>query len=266
MYLLAQLSDPHLVPPGERLFDRLDTVAMLRTALTSVRLLTPKPDGLLLTGDLAADGEPAAYAMLAELLREWDGPVYLLPGNHDDRAALRAAFANQACLGSSGPIHYAVDLDEYALIVLDTLVPGAEHGELDDAQLEWLAAALAARRRQRIVIAMHHPPFATAMPKLDAIGLRRGGDVLARLVMAHGGVAHIACGHVHRAVDTLWAGVSASTAPSTAHQIAADWTGRQPLAWTLEPSGYRVLALTPAGVVTHTLPAAQYAGPYRYGG
>ncbi|MGE4335456.1 MAG: phosphodiesterase [Pigmentiphaga sp.] len=265
MYLLAQLSDPHLVPPGSRLFDRLDTAAMLRAALTSVRLLRPRPHALLLTGDLAADGEPAAYAVLAELLRVWDGPVYLLPGNHDDRAALRAAFPTQPWLGTGGPIHYVIDLDAYALIVLDTLVPGAEHGELDDAQLEWLADALATRRRQRIVIAMHHPPFATGMPKLDAIGLRRGGETLARLAMAHGGVAHIACGHVHRAVHTLWAGVPASTAPSTAHQIAADWSGEQPLAWTLEPPGYRVLVLASEGVAAHTLPAAQYAGPYPYG-
>ncbi|MFA7394309.1 MAG: phosphodiesterase [Pigmentiphaga sp.] len=264
MYLLAQLSDPHLVPPGSRLFDRIDTAAMLRAALTSVRMLTPRPQGLLLTGDIAAAGEPAAYAVLAELLRDWNGPVYLLPGNHDDRAALRAAFTAQPWMGASGPIHYALDLDTYTLIVLDTLVPGAEHGELDDAQLEWLAEAMATRRRQRIVIAMHHPPFATAMPRLDAIGLRRGGETLARLIMAHGGVAYIACGHVHRAIDTLWAGVSAGTAPSTAHQIAADWTGRQSLAWTLEPAGYRVLALTPEGVVTHTLQAAQYAGPYPY--
>src|SRR5256885_7912122 len=53
--------------------------------------------------------------------------LYLLPGNHDDRDALRTAFPEHTWLRSEGFIQYAVDIGALRLIALDTVVP--DHSE-----------------------------------------------------------------------------------------------------------------------------------------
>jgi 3',5'-cyclic AMP phosphodiesterase CpdA len=47
---------------------------------------------------LVLDGEPAAYARLRALLRPLRPPVFVIPGNHDDRAALGDAFKDAGYL------------------------------------------------------------------------------------------------------------------------------------------------------------------------
>ncbi len=267
MVLVAQLSDPHVVAPGERWQGRVDTTGMLRAALVSVLACRPRPEALLLTGDLVASGQPQEYEALASVLEVWPGPLYLLPGNHDDRAALRAAFPQHAWLGAEGPVQYAVMLADRRLLVLDTQVPGEEFGALDAPQLDWLAGQLEAHAGERLWIAMHHPPFRLEVPGLDALGLHRGAHELERMLRAHGGVEQIICGYVHRSVDRLFGGALASCAPSTAYQHQLDWQGERPLAFNLEPAGYRLYALASGGgVAAHTVFAAQYAGPYAYEG
>ena len=56
--------------------------------------LDPQPDAVLLTGDLTDDGDPRSYARVRELLAPLAVPVHPIPGNHDDRDALREAFAD----------------------------------------------------------------------------------------------------------------------------------------------------------------------------
>ncbi|MGO9899340.1 MAG: metallophosphoesterase, partial [Solirubrobacteraceae bacterium] len=77
---------------------------------------------------------------MSRLLAELEAPVYVLPGNHDDRELLRSQFD---LAGSGGaPVHYSVELGPLRLVVLDTTRPGEVHGELDCVRLEWLDAEL----------------------------------------------------------------------------------------------------------------------------
>ena len=90
--LIAQLTDFHLRPPGRAANRVVETNMLAARAVRTLAALRPAPDAILLTGDLADRGEPEAYALLARLLeRAGVGPVFAIPGNHDDRAALHAA-------------------------------------------------------------------------------------------------------------------------------------------------------------------------------
>ena len=51
-----------------------------------------RPDHVVVTGDHTHDELPETYAAVRELLEPFLDRLWLLPGNHDDRAALRAAF------------------------------------------------------------------------------------------------------------------------------------------------------------------------------
>jgi len=69
--------------------------------------------------------------------------VFMIPGNHDARDAMRAAFPEHRYLPADGFLQYTVEGLPVRLIALDTLVEGKGHGELCDERLDWLEARLA---------------------------------------------------------------------------------------------------------------------------
>jgi Icc protein len=263
--LLAQLSDPHIREPGRLAYGRIDTAPYLRRAVEAVLRLRQAPDAVVITGDLVDFGRGVEYAHLAELLKPLPMPVYLLPGNHDDRDHLREAFPHLAYLGESGPIQYSVRIGHLQMIATDTSVPGQSRGELDADRLEWLAQALESSRDMPVIVAMHHPPFPTLIGHMDKIGLLSGAEALATLISRYPNVERIICGHVHRAIDIRFGGTIASVCPAPAHQVVLDLADDAPSAWILEPPAFRLHALDQNGqVVTHLSPVGQFDGPYPF--
>jgi 3',5'-cyclic AMP phosphodiesterase CpdA len=263
--LLGQLTDLHIREPGRLAYGRIDTAPYLERAVQSVLRLPQRPDALVLTGDLTDFGRAAEYEHLARLLAPLPMPFFLLPGNHDDRDQMRRSFPSHGYLGGSGPVHYAVQVGALRLLALDTAVAGASHGELDDGQLDWLDAQLAACRGQPVVVAMHHPPFSTLIGHMDRIGLLAGRERLEAIVARHPHVERIVCGHLHRAIDVRFGGTIASTSPAPGHQVCLDLAPDAASAWTLEPPGFRLHAWSSEGrLVTHLAAAGEFEGPYPF--
>ena len=265
--LLVQLSDTHIRLPGQLAYRRVDTAALLAQAIVSVLALPQAPVAVVVTGDLTDFGQPAEYAHLRALLAPLACPVYLMPGNHDDRAALRRAFPEHDWLQQSGEafLQYAVDLGGLRLIALDTSVTKAPHGELGPAHLAWLDAALAADRTTPTIVAMHHPPFATFIGHMDEIGLQQGGRELAAVIARHPQVERIVCGHLHRSIQARFAGTIAMTAPSTAHAVALDLATDAASEFAMQPPGYLVHAWSQTGdVASHLAFSGTFDGPYPF--
>jgi len=250
--LIAQFTDMHLKPQGTLTFGAVDTAAHLARCVAHVNALTPRPDAVLVTGDLTNDAEPEAYALLRDLLAPLPMPVYLIPGNHDDRAGLRAAFPDHAYLPDGDFLHYAVENHAVRLIGLDTIVPGEAGGEMCDARIAWLAETLAAAPERPTVVFMHHPPFPTGIAFMDAMGLD-GRDAMAAVVRRHGQVERVLCGHLHRPIQVRWAGTIAATAPATAHQVDLALSDDAPAHWVMEPPAVQLHLWRPeTGVISHT--------------
>lgn len=249
--LLAQISDPHIVGEGELAYGRVDTPRMLARCVQSLLAQPHRADAVVVTGDLTDHATAAEYALLRRLLAPLPMPVYLCVGNHDDRAELRRAFADHPHLaGEDGFVQYAVDVGALRLVVLDTLVPGAPGGALCERRLQWLDRTLAASPRPT-VIAQHHPPFATGLTVMDAMGLADPA-ALAQVVRRHPHVERIVCGHVHRTAHARFAGTTASICPSSAHQLQLDLVPGADIRFTYEPAGYQMHWWNGAGLVTHT--------------
>ena len=106
--LIAQITDMHVKPRGEMLLDQFDSYSALERAIERINGCSPLPDLLVATGDLAADGRREEYAALRDLLDGARMPYLLIPGNHDDRENLRAAFAEQPW-EDGGFLLYAVE-------------------------------------------------------------------------------------------------------------------------------------------------------------
>ncbi len=259
--LIAHISDPHVVAPGALLYGRVDTAAMLARAVADLNSLEPPPEIVVITGDLVDKGEAAEYDHLRRLLAPLPMPVFVIPGNHDAREQLRAAFAGDGYLPRDGFLQYVIEDRPVRLVALDTLVPGEGGGELCADRLAWLDRMLAAKPRQPTAVLMHHPPFATGIERMDRAGLR-GTEAFAAIIGRHSQVERILCGHLHRAIERRFAGTVAGTAPSTAHQIRLDIRSGAPLRLMFEPPGYQLHLWRDGGLVSHTAIFGEWPGPY----
>ncbi|MCT7922930.1 metallophosphoesterase, partial [Burkholderia pseudomallei] len=68
MMLLAHISDLHIKRPGALAYRRVDTAAHLARCVARLNALEPRPDAVLVTGDLTDFGDDDEYAHLKALL------------------------------------------------------------------------------------------------------------------------------------------------------------------------------------------------------
>jgi 3',5'-cyclic-AMP phosphodiesterase len=263
--LIAQLSDPHVRPEGALYQGVVDSNAMFASAIAHVNALDPRPDLVLLSGDLVDEGTPLEYRMLRRLLAALAVPVLVIPGNHDDREAFRAAFDDHFYLPGAGPMNYVIgDRGPVRIVALDVTLPSLHHGALDEAGARWLDDTLAAEPRRPTMIMMHQPPFESGVPYLDAYLCRDGGR-LADVVVRHANVERIVCGHVHRFMQVRFGGTMLCTAPSTTTAIALQLRPDAKPASHLEPPALLLHHWrAEAGLVTHFVPIGVFPGPYPF--
>lgn len=250
--LLVQLSDPHIVAEGELLMPGVDTAAALAHAVARILELSTPPTVVVVSGDLVNSGRVEQYRNLRRLLAPLGDRVVLLPGNHDDRTALRTVFWDHPELGSGPTCDAVVDLGEFDLILLDTLVDGEPGGALRDDQLTWLVEHLDAGPPRARILALHHPPFATGIAHMDSMGLApESAARLEEIVSARSGILGVIAGHLHRCITTAWGGTVAMTAPGSAHSIALDLGERGVPAWTDEAPGMWLHHVRDGRLVSH---------------
>ncbi|MGU7779593.1 phosphodiesterase [Burkholderia sp. PU8-34] len=264
--LLAQISDLHIKRPGQLAYRRVDTAAALARCIARLNALEPRPDAVLVTGDLTDFGNDDEYRHLRDLLAPLEIPYYLMVGNHDDRAALRRVFADRPEWQDGEFVQYAFDLGAVRVLALDSQVPGASAGDLCDARLAWLARELDAARDRPVIVALHHPPFASGIGHMDALRLAPAAAAkLDALLRGHPNVERVLCGHVHRTMFARFGGTIASAVPAPAHQVAFDLRDDAPSAFRLEPPAFAVHQYTPeAGVITHHVYVDEGDGPYPF--
>lgn len=232
--LILHLTDFHVTEAGT-LLGAIDTRAAFSRLMKGVANLAPKPDLIIVSGDLGEQGSDDEYAFVAAGLRSLKLPFVVVPGNHDRREPFRRAFPGET---GSEPDHLAFmkDFGDVRVIGLDTLVEGAAHGELGAPQLDWLEEHLAQLDDRPALIVMHHPPFATHLPAMDAIGLSLGRERLLALLSAQPAILGILCGHVHRAIRGRFGRIDAVIAPSASHQFALDFLGTGRFDTVCEPA------------------------------
>jgi 3',5'-cyclic AMP phosphodiesterase CpdA len=265
--LLAQISDLHIKRPGALAYRRVDTAAYLERCVARLNALEPKPDAVVVTGDLVDLGTLAEYETLKKLLAPLTMPVYLLVGNHDDRQALRDVFSDHAHLHTGGEfVHYTVDVGPLRLVALDSQMPQQGAGYLCEARLAWLDTQLAASQGKNVVLALHHPPFISGIGHMDRQRLDPGSaERLAAIVSRYPNVERVICGHVHRPIFTRFAGTIAVAVPAPAHQVALDLREDAPSAFRLEPPAFALHQYTPAaGLVTHHAYVDEGEGPFPF--
>ena len=262
--LIAHITDTHITAPGTLLMGIVDTASALERAVAALNHLDPLPDAVVFTGDLVESGAPMEYAHLRALLAPLRMPIFAIPGNHDAREPMREAFIGDGYLPREGFLDYAIEDYPLRIVALDTLVPGEGGGALCSERLRWLDHVLSGAQDRPTLVLMHHPPFLTGIRRMDQSGLADSA-AFAEIIRGHPQIERILCGHLHRAIETRFAGTVAGTAPSTAHQIVLDFRPEARLSFAFEPPGYQLHYWREGvGLVTHTAAIGDWPGPYFY--
>jgi 3',5'-cyclic AMP phosphodiesterase CpdA len=264
--ILAHLTDLHVRPPGLPAYRLIETTMLAERALRAVAAFRPAPDAVVISGDLTDNGLPSEYQVLDALLRRYLGhlPVYLIPGNHDRRENFRSYLGHFPGV-TSDPVfvQYAVENLSVRVVMLDSLVPGAGHGELCPDRLAWLDATLGAAPDRPTVLVVHHPPIRCGLAILDELNLR-DAESLAGLLRRHSQVERILCGHHHRSMVGRLAQAIVCVAPSVVQQteLALEYDAGR---FVMEPPAFQLLVLQPGGgLATHTVMVEQFPGPFPY--
>lgn len=238
------ITDTHFVAPGRRLYG-LDPAERLAPAIDYVNAEHPDAAFVAITGDLAHRGEAEAYRSLAGVFARLTVPWHAVPGNHDDRAALRAAFPEIPAL-PGGFLQSAFDIGPNRFVFLDSVDEGKPGGLLCAERLAWLEGQLSTAASRAVFLFLHHGPAALGIPNLDGIGLANAAE-FREILNRHGNLRHMFFGHVHRAAHGNWAGVPFSTLRSMVNQSALVFRPLPGILDCLEPPGLAVVRIDPNG-------------------
>lgn len=216
-HAIAHLSDPHLLAHGARQYGVVDTEAGLRRSLERLAHVSPAPQALVFTGDLADKAEPEAYARLREVVEpvaeSLGAQVIWTMGNHDERAAYARGLFDVEDDAPQDRVH---EVDGLRIVALDTSVPGYHHGELLESQLAWLADVLATPAPYGTLLAMHHPPVPTPMLRAAELIELADQHLLAE-VLRGTDVRTILAGHLHYSTYSTFVGIPVSVASASCY-------------------------------------------------
>jgi Icc protein len=215
-HFIIHLSDTHFVAEGP-LYGSVESEANLRSLFEQVESSGGRPEAIVITGDLADVGDPAAYARLKSIIEpaaeRLGAQVVWVMGNHDDRSAFREALLDQG--PGVAPVDRVHCVNGLRIISLDSSVPGHHYGEISDDQLDWLAKELSTPSRDGTILALHHPPIPSVLDLAVLVELR-DQSALAE-VLRGSDVRSIIAGHLHYSSTATFAGIPVSVASATCY-------------------------------------------------
>lgn len=230
---IVQITDTHLYADPQTDLLGLKTRRCLEAVIELVQQ-NGRPDMVVASGDLSHDGSAQSYQQVRDCFERIGAPVYCLPGNHDEGAALhRWLNSGSFCHARS---HRA---GGWLQVFLDSTVPGSEGGHLVARELEALDEALAEQADLPALVWLHHQPVNMGSRWLDTMAVDNQDDFFA-IINRHPQVRAIAWGHVHQLYDQHRNGVQMLATPSTCVQFLP---GSDDFAVDMIPPGYRWLEL-----------------------
>lgn len=241
MTFLVQITDTHILPPGEVLYGEVDTARHLKDTVQTINRMRPLPDVVLITGDLADRGDTVGYRHFIELIRPLKMPVFVIAGNHDNPSLMSEVFAATPYFPvADNTFQFAIEDFPFRILALNSHGDDTELPVFGDERLAWLADQLE-QSHEPTLIAIHHPPMMTGIELMDMGGSEWYQD-LKSVLAGHEHVKLLICGHCHTDLSGRVGPVPVYMAGATAHQLIAT----------------RGLNIAPAAVVTAAPPTLHH--------
>ena len=179
MTVIHQVTDIHIPVTGD--LSVRDNFTRLMQHVASAQ-----PDILTITGDLPGeDGSREAYLWIRDQLPS-DIPCLVLPGNHDDPAALFAIFQSE--MNTNPEFFEIVALDQIDLVFANTAsnyLPSDQIASLADVSI-----------REGSLLFLHHPTEEISGGFMDRTYPLLNRDEVSRAI-SDSNIEHVFCGHFH---------------------------------------------------------------------
>ncbi|MEH6388893.1 MAG: 3',5'-cyclic-AMP phosphodiesterase [Pseudomonas profundi] len=236
---IVQLTDSHLFADHSARLLGLDTFASLNAVIDQVLDEVDQMDLVLATGDITQDGSEGGYQRFMDAVKRLPAECRWLPGNHDDAQLMRT-------LGDESGFNAEwVDLSSWRIVLLDSSIPGAVPGHLDEQQLDRLDRALATAGGRHLLVSLHHHPVDIQSDWMTPLGLQNA-DRLLQCIDDSGSVRALLWGHIHQHLDLMRGNVRLLATPSTCIQFDAHSAD---FATDTQSPGYRWLRLYDDGSI-----------------
>jgi 3',5'-cyclic-AMP phosphodiesterase len=239
MFVIAHVSDTHF---GD---DVQDPTRRTTAVMDHLLAMDPRPDLLVVSGDVADHGLPEEYVEARAWLDRWDGPLAVCPGNHD----VRAAFVAGLGIGTRA----VVEVGGANVVLLDSLIDAVDGVRIDEGrlgadQLAWLDGVLLQDPRPAYVV-LHHPPTTISLELMDPIRLV-DGNALGAVVQRHPHVVATLVGHAHTMAWTTFAGRPLLIGGGVVSTVTA-CAEAPPVLWYDAPPSFALHLVEDGRVTTH---------------
>lgn len=205
------MTDLHLGPTPDFKCRNLETFKSLQSVLNAISTDGRRDNRLLLTGDIASDGQPEAYQQLDQLLSSEGNQILWLPGNHDRMDLMQKNLKNFPFI----PIY---ETEHWAILMLDSSVQGQPGGLISKSEMRELEQRLINLPNKNILVAMHHSPVEVGSHWVDQHRIANHHQ-LYQLLASHGKVRAVINGHIHQSHEIDWGGIPVYATPSTCFQF-----------------------------------------------
>ncbi|MDE0117376.1 MAG: metallophosphoesterase [bacterium] len=247
MFRVTQFSDMHFCTEPEREPRNTDESwdAVFSDAFDSRR---PRPDLVVITGDIAHNGTEAEYEKVVEKLSRLPVDAVVCPGNHDRQVPFDAILPRPGI--SSGR---TLRVGSWLFLFADSNADGREqrpdgslvdredrthaHGRFGDAEVSWIAETVERSDADHAFVWTHHPP--------GAFGFFYKEDhdaEFARLIDVAPKIRGMGAGHTHTNTTLECAGRPVHQCPSLSVNLDLD-------EYTTLPPGYRTYEFFDDGTV-----------------
>lgn len=236
---LLQITDCHIGPDDTEELLGLNTNGSLMDVIEHLERNSAAWNLLVTTGDVANNGGARTYQRYLKILQEskiqFDAFGWL-PGNHDSPVEMNEALGTERLVKE-------IHIGKWLILLLNTQVPGHTHGNLAEAELDFLDEALAENKHRHVIIFMHHQPVPVGCAWVDTQKVR-SEYAFFKILDQYSHVKAVAWGHVHQEFAELRNNVHLFASPSTSIQFKSR---SDDFAVDDKMPGYRWFQLNPDG-------------------
>ncbi len=174
------------------------------------QITTIKADALLISGDLSHHGSLESYQILQQILTPIQTDIFVLAGNHDNKANLAQVFGDN--------LFKCFSLGAWEVIGIDSVQANKTSGYLNNTSLSELDALLEQSNAKYNLLALHHPIIPISSTWDDALSLENSEELFC-VLSKYPKIRVVVFGHAHQASELTKHNLKIIACPSTAKQF-----------------------------------------------
>lgn len=160
MLKIIQITDIHMLANKAATIYGINIYLSLKKIIEAIRFIEDI-DCIIITGDIANDGEYNAYITVDELFKHFDLPIFWLQGNHDFSEVMLQVSTKIKIKANKS---FKIGTTKFILLQTvmrdeDNLSVNKGRGYLFNYEMSFLKRELEVNNFDQCVIAMHHPPI-----------------------------------------------------------------------------------------------------------